>query len=74
MGRKGILALIVVSTTVMLLASGCEKVDTLGDTFARIINELGGIGDALSDLIEGITRSIGRIRIQVPSFEAIAIR
>jgi hypothetical protein len=48
----------IVSVILTLLVSGCQRIETLGDTILDIIEELSGIGDAITDMIENITRSI----------------
>lgn len=53
----------ILSIWIILMVSGCQRLDTLGDTILDLVDGLSGIGDAISELLESITRSIGEMQL-----------
>lgn len=53
----------ILSIWIILTVSGCQRLDTLGDTILDLVDGLSGIGDAISELLESITRSIGEMQL-----------
>ena len=56
---------------IILMASGCQRLDTLGNTILDLVDGLSGIGDAIAELLESITRSIGEMQLTLRLYNGV---
>jgi len=61
----------VLSIWIILMVSGCQRLDTLGDTILDLVDGLSGIGDAIAELLESIARSIGEMQLTLCLYNGV---